>query len=154
MRPSQLPIGDVVSEVVGGAARTDARDVCGDVGLHVCVPEATHPQSWLMPRIVVLPRRQFALRIGSAGNGCAQSRGGATAKKGLSQFMLQRNQHLKAARAAKGRRLSREEVLLEMLAFQRTWDVVKDDPLWRDAYNEWRWAPLAKRPHRYQCTWG
>ena len=69
--------------------------------------------------------------------------------------MIQRNLHLKAARAANGRRLSREEVRLEMLAFQRTWDVVKDDPLWRDAYKEWRWAPPhAARPQPYQCNWG
>ena len=53
-------------------------------------------------------------------------------------MMKERNAHFHSVRIAKGRKLTPTEMDEEAETFRQWWELVKDDPIYKEAYDQWR----------------
>lgn len=79
-------------------------------------------------------------------------------KVGLSRYMLQFNREVQAMKASLGRRLTLTEYSAFRADFKQRWANQGDNPVFKDAYDEWRHsgreAPELRDMVPYKAAWG
>lgn len=81
----------------------------------------------------------------------------ASQRRGLSPFLLQRNQYMKSFKAAKGRVLTAEEVAQGHASFNEIWQSIPDKKGFRAQYEDWRTTPRPSGETTqpiYKTLWG
>lgn len=81
----------------------------------------------------------------------------AKPKRGLSPFLLARNNYMKTVKAAKGGMLTRTELQHAHSEFRARWDSLPDKSGFAEAYSDWQQLQDSALPTEsaiYKCLWG